>query len=137
KKTGFVYPGIGTPFERCTFCVGPMNNPVTGIPGATDPANPGQPFWSMAPASMAWESTPGIPLSGPQLCANLLNKELNGNREPADLLEHIEHEPLVNWAFNPGTRPDGMARTTPPISHQDFIAAFEEWIADGSPCPTD
>jgi alcohol dehydrogenase (cytochrome c) len=57
EKTGIVYPGIGTPFERCTSCHGSANNPVTGIPGTTNPAlNPGQSFWLMAPAFMAWES---------------------------------------------------------------------------------
>lgn len=45
ENTGVVNPGIGAPFERCTFCHGAVNDPVTGIPGTTNPAvNPGQPF---------------------------------------------------------------------------------------------
>jgi alcohol dehydrogenase (cytochrome c) len=137
EKTGIVYPGIGAPFERCTSCHGKSNNPVTGIPGTTNPAfHPNKPFWLMAPASMAWESTPGIPLSGPQLCANLLNKKLNGNRTPDDLLMHIEYEPLVLWAYHPGIRPNGQLRTKPPISHQALIQAFKRWIAEGTPCPS-
>jgi cytochrome c553 len=138
EGTGIVEIGTGTPFEHCTFCHGTKNDPVTGIPGTTNPAgeDPTAPFWALAPASMAWESTPGVPLAGAQLCANLLNKELNGNRTPSDLLNHTEHEPLVLWAFNPGTQPNGKPRTTPPISHQALVQAFEEWIAEGTPCPT-
>jgi hypothetical protein len=84
---------------------------------------------------MAWESAPGVPLSGAQLCANLLNKKLNGKRKPNDLLMHIEHEPLVLWTFNPGVRPTGEARSTPPLSHDALSEAFKQWIAEGTPCP--
>jgi alcohol dehydrogenase (cytochrome c) len=136
EDTGFVYPGTGTDFEHCTFCHGNKNDPVTGIPGTTNPHfNPGQPFWFLAPASMAWESEPGVPLNGPQLCAALLDKTLNGNREPKDLLHHVKTEPLVKWSFNPGTRLNGEERTKPPISHEALIRAFQEWIKEGTPCP--
>ena len=64
-----------------------------------------------------------------QMCANLLNKQLNGNRDPEDLLSHIENEPLVKRAYDPGTRPNGQPRTTPPISHRALIQAFQQWIA--------
>ena len=76
-----------------------------------------------------------MPLAGRQLCANLLDPNLNGNREPKDLLHHIKTEPLVLWSFKPGTRPNGEPRTTPPISHDPFVHAFDDWIAAGTPCP--
>jgi hypothetical protein len=136
EHTGFVYPGEGAPFEHCIFCHGTKNDPVTGIPGTTNPHfNPGQPFWFLAPASMAWESSPGVPLTGPRLCANLLNKALNGNRTPEDLLHHIKTEPLVDWSFHPGTQPNGKPRTTPPYGKARLVSAFEKWIAEGTPCP--
>lgn len=91
-----VGPGIGPPYERCTSCYGAANDPVTGIPGTTNPRfDPGQPFWALAPVSMAWESAPDVPLSGPKLCASLLDTSLNGHRTPEDLLKHISTEPLV------------------------------------------
>ena len=40
----------------------------------------------------------------------------------------VETEPLVLWSWNPGTRPDGEQSTTPPISHDLFVNAFEKWI---------
>jgi alcohol dehydrogenase (cytochrome c) len=135
EKTGIVEPGEGPPFERCNSCHGTKNDPVTGIPGAFKPGEPDKTFWFLAPASMAWESAPGIPLTGVELCHSLLNKKLNGNRAPKDLLAHIRNEPLVNWSFNPGTKPNGEPRTTPPYNHEELIAAFAEWIAEGTPCP--
>jgi alcohol dehydrogenase (cytochrome c) len=131
-----VYPGMGTPYEHCTDCHGTKNDPVTGIPGTTNPNfHPGEPFWALAPASMAWESEPGVPLTGPQLCTALLDMSKNGKRTPAELLEHITNEPLVKWAFNPGIEQNGKPRTTPPIPQAALIQAFEEWIAEGTPCP--
>jgi hypothetical protein len=35
------------------------------------------------------------------------------DRTLVDLLHHLENEPLVKSAFNPGTRPNGEPRTTP------------------------
>jgi hypothetical protein len=129
--------GMGTPYERCTFCHGTTNDPVTGIPGTTNPmgTDPTAPFWAVAPASMAWESEPGVPLNGATLCANLLNTQLNGNRTPEQLLEHITNEPLVNWSFNPGIGQNGNPRTTPPIPHDQLIQSFQIWINEGTPCP--
>jgi cytochrome c553 len=129
--------GIGAPFLRCISCHGNKNDSKTGIPGAEDPEHPRKPFWSMAPAPMAWESAPGVPLTGAKLCARLKDKSLNGNRELKDTLHHLETEPLVNWAFNPGTRLNGESRTTPPISHAELIRQFKKWMADGAPCPSD
>jgi len=137
EGTGIVQPGMGPPFERCTFCHENHNNPITGIPGTTNPEGPDPtaPFWALAPAMMAWESAPGVPLHGATLCANLKNKKLNGNRELGDLLHHLETEPLVLWSYHPGTRPNGQPRTTPPISHDGLIQAFQQWMAEGAPCP--
>jgi hypothetical protein len=69
-----------------------------------------------------------------RLCAALLNKRLNGDRTPNDLLIHITDEPLVNWAYNPSTRPNGEPRTIPPLSHDALIQAFKQWMAEGVPC---
>jgi hypothetical protein len=51
-------------------------------------------------------------------------------------LHHHETEPVVNWSFRPGTRPNGEPRTTPPVSHEALIEAFEKWMAEGAPYPT-
>jgi hypothetical protein len=51
------------------------------------------------------------------------------------LLDHVRTEPLVLWAWHPGTRPNGEGRTTPPLSHEAFVNTFEKWIDTGAPCP--
>jgi len=114
-----------------------MNDSVTGIPGTTNPkgTDPTAPFWALAPVSMAWESAPGVPLNGAQLCASLLDKTKNGNRTPAQLLEHITNEPLVKWAFAPGIGQNGKPRTTPPVPQAELIQWFNVWIGEGTPCP--
>jgi alcohol dehydrogenase (cytochrome c) len=137
EKTGTVNPGEGLSFLRCGACHGARNDPMTGIPGAEDPAHPGQPFWLMAPASMTFEKLPGVALSGPELCAHIKDKSRNGNRELADTLHHIATEFLVLWAWDPGKRPNGEMRTTPPIGHDDFVLDFSKWMNDGAPCPTE
>ena len=137
EKTGTVRPGQGFAFLLCGACHGAHNDPVTGIPGAEDPAHPGQTFWLMAPAKMAFERSPGVALTGPELCAHLKDKSVNGNRELADTLHHIATEFLVVWAWDPGKRPNGEMRTTPPIGHNDFLLDFTKWMGDGAPCPSE
>jgi len=137
ENTGIVSLGIGSPIQRCSSCHGTKNDPATGIPGAVDPAKPGEAFWFTAPASMAWEKTPGVALSGPELCARLKDKTRNGNRELKDTLHHLATEFLVLWAWNPGTRLNGEPRTTPPLSHDAFVKAFADWMDKGAPCPAE
>jgi cytochrome c553 len=125
----------GAPFGRCDTCHGTENNPTTGIPGAEDQKT-GTTAWHLAPVEMAWESAPGVPLTGAELCAQLTDPKRNGGRNLHQLLDHIKTEPLVLWAWNPGTRLNGEARTTPPLSHEEFVNTFEKWIDTGAPCPT-
>jgi hypothetical protein len=138
-ETNFtIYPGEGPLFERCIACHGAANDPVTGIPGTTNRHfNPGQPFWFMPPKSIAWESAPGVPFTGPELCAQIKDNTRNGNRELTDVLSHLNTKPLALWPFNHDTRPDGQPRTTPPpLSHAGFVKAFGQWIDEGAPCPS-
>ena len=124
----------GAPFARCASCHGTENNPTTGIPGAKDEKT-GATAWHLAPVEMAWESSPGVPLTGAELCAQLKDPARNGDRTLHDLLVHVQTEPLVLWAWNPGTQPNGEGRTKPPLTHEEFVSTFEKWIGTGAPCP--
>jgi hypothetical protein len=117
----------GALVARCTHCHQDQNDAATGIPGAKG--------WQIAPLRMAWESSPGIPMDGPQLCAVLLDRTRNNDRNLRQLLEHMS-TPLVEWAWSPGTRWNGERRTTPPISHGEFVQAFKEWTDAGAECPS-
>jgi alcohol dehydrogenase (cytochrome c) len=123
----------GAPFGRCNTCHGTANNPSTGIPGAEN--EDGSIAWHLAPAEMAWESAPGIPLTGAELCAQLKDPARNGDRTLHDLLVHVQTEPLVLWAWKPGIRPNGQPRTKPPLTHDEFVDIFQKWIESGAPCP--
>lgn len=100
---------------RCSTCHAADN--VGLIPGA--------PHWALAPRSMAWEG-----LSDAELAAALKDPLKNGNRSLADLDKHLAEDALVGWAWSPGEN-----RQPPPLSRDEFLAAFRQWVAAGAPVP--
>lgn len=117
--------GGGAPVARCTSCHGEQNDDARGIPGACG--------WHLAPLEMAWERSPGIAKTGPELCT--MFRTLSRNQEQA-MLRHLDTQ-LVRWAWNPGSRWNGTPRTPPPIGREEFMAAFTEWMQTGFDCPTE
>ena len=107
----------GVPTLHCETCHQDSN--------VADGAVPGAPHWGLAPLSMAWEG-----LNPAQLCTNLKDTQLNGERELDDLLQHMTQDALVLWAWTPGG-----GRNTPPLSNADFVAAVTAWVEAGGPCP--
>ena len=65
-----------------------------------------------------------------ELCAQLKDPACNGRRNLAMLLEHVSHDPLVLWGWAPGGK-----RTTTPLPHDKFVAAFATWIGAEGACP--
>ena len=116
----------GAAGKRCNECHQAMNQ-VNGVPGAAG--------WRLAPLAMAWESESGEALSAPALCRRLVERRRNGGRNPAALVAHLDEEPLVRWAWNPGDDVAGAARSAPPLSHDAFMQAVRAWVAGGAPCP--
>jgi hypothetical protein len=118
----------GVEMKRCAACHGIANDNAAGVPGRID--------WHAAPASMTTESSPGVPKPGGELCADMKDRSKNGNRDLAQLLEFVETDPFIMWAWDPGTRPNGTPRTTPPPhAYFDFVRTFRAWIDAGAPCP--
>lgn len=114
--------GLGAPAMRCTACHGDTDNAASAVPGA--------PRWSLAPASMDWSGRDAA-----ALCRMLTDRTRNGDRDHAALLHHLSEDPLVQWAWAPGSRADGGRRAPAPLSQADFHAAAHAWIAAGAPCP--
>jgi hypothetical protein len=112
----------GAVAARCYACHRDENNEVTGLPGA--------PHWQLAPVSMGWQG-----LAPGELCTVLKNPQLNGNRSLADLVQHMDEDKLVQWAWNPGKDIDGKAREPVPIPHAEFVSLVKEWVALGGVCP--
>lgn len=108
---------------NCNTCHNSENNKYSGVPGA--------PHWSLAPASMGWEG-----LSRAQIAERLLDKSTNGNRSHVELIKHMTEDDLVLWAWQPGVDAEGVQRTIPPVSKEDFKKAVEIWFANGAVIPT-
>lgn len=105
---------------QCQTCHQDHNQPASGVPGAPD--------WHLAPLRMAWEGlTPG------ELCRVILDPARGGMR-PEKLVAHL-NTGLVRWAWAPGTTAEGASRTTPPLSHEQFVELARQWVANGSECP--
>jgi hypothetical protein len=60
----------------------------------------------------------------------LIDRNRNGNRSLADLLEHVAADRLVMAGWSPG-----FGRPIPPLSHEVFVQRFREWIEGGAQCP--
>jgi hypothetical protein len=114
--------GHGAPAMRCTACHGRANDAASGVPGADED-------WHLAPLSMGWEG-----LGVGQICRNLTDPAKNGGRTGRQVIDHLQTN-LVRWAWSPGVTAHGIARTSPPLSHADFVAAAQRWIDAGAPCP--
>jgi hypothetical protein len=85
---------------------------------------------------MRWQDANDQPLSSAGVCHALLDRAKNNGMDGPALLKHHVEEPLVLWAWNPGRRPDGTMRSSPPLTHEEFVAATRAWIAAGTPCPS-
>jgi mono/diheme cytochrome c family protein len=120
----------GVEMKRCAACHGIRNNPETGAPGRID--------WYQAPISMSTESSPGVPKTGPQMCADLKDPSKKGGRDLAVLAAFIKFDGFITWAWDPGARANGELRTTPPIdTHDAFVQVINRWIEAGAPCPSE
>jgi hypothetical protein len=115
--------GNGAPGLPCTTCHATRNPPASY--GAHVP--PGAPAWRLPPPE---HKMIFIGLSKAGLCATIKDPQRNGNRNLAALLEHVSHDKLVLWGWDPGA---GRAPVT--IPHDAFVASFKTWIAGGAPCP--
>jgi hypothetical protein len=108
---------------ECATCHQERNSEALGIPGGP----PGAPHWGLPPADtpMVFEG-----LSSRVLCQQLKDPAQTGGRDLSALLDHVSHDALVLWGWAPGG-----TRTTPPLSHERFVAEFRTWVRSGGACP--
>jgi hypothetical protein len=114
--------GRGTAAMRCTNCHQDENSQHLHAP-------PGRQDWRLPPPSMrlAWQG-----LTVGEICRALKDPAKNGGKSPAQLIEHVRDDHFVNWGWNPGP-----GRTTPPVSHDEFVAQVRAWVQTGSACPNE
>ncbi len=107
----------------CSTCHQDRNSEALGIAGGP----PGAPKWGLPPAEIPMVFQGKTPTA---LCEQLKDPERNNHRTLAMLLDHVAHDPLVGWGWNPGGK-----RTLPPMSRDKLVAAFTVWVAADGACP--
>ena len=110
--------GHGITAMRCTTC----HQTANFEPGRV----PGHPNWHLAPASMAWQQK-----SLAEICAQVKDPARNGGHSLTQMVEHMAHDSLVGWAWNPG-----VGREPAPGSQASFGALVKAWADSGAACPT-
>ena len=77
--------------------------------------------------------TLGRPQENPETAGELFRQlrdpAQNGNRTPAEIVEHLR-TPLVLWGWNPGE-----GRKPIPMPYEEFLGYMTEWVQKGAVCP--
>jgi hypothetical protein len=109
--------GRGVTAMRCTTCHQAAN---------FDPGHvPGNPKWQLAPLSMAWQRR-----SLADICAQVKDPARNGGHKLDEIVEHMAHDDLVGWAWQPGAD-----REPAPGTQAAFGALIKAWADSGAACP--
>jgi hypothetical protein len=91
---------------------------------------------NMPPGNLTWHlPRKDMPLvfqgkSPRQLADQLKDPRRNGGKTLEQLVEHVTHDKLVLWGWEPG-----VGRTKPPLSHYEFAKKFREWVEKGAASP--
>ena len=83
-------------------------------------------FWQLAPIEADWFDRSSV-----EICQQLRDPELNGGRDMMALAEHLDHDLILHWAWNPGG-----GREPAPYSLQEHVDDILIWGVAGMPCPT-
>lgn len=111
--------GKGIYSMKCSNCHQPTNVPGIGTP-------PGNPKWALPPADMkmVFEGR-----TARQLALQIMDYKRNGHKDKAKLIEHAR-DTLVKAGWNMGE-----GRKPPPLSYDEFVAVWDEWINKGGVAP--
>jgi mono/diheme cytochrome c family protein len=112
--------GLGLYAMKCGSC-----HQLANVPGEHMP--PGTPNWHLPPPEtpMVFEGrTPR------ELALQLKDKARNGGKTLEEILDHVEKDNLVVWAWEPGE-----GRSKPPLAHAEFVARMREWVRNGAVVP--
>jgi hypothetical protein len=112
--------GHGVTAMRCDTC-----HQTTNLPGAHMP--PGNPKWALPKPELKMVF---VGRSPGELCKQIKDPKQNGGRSLEELFDHVAHDDLVGWGWNPG---DG--RALPPLSRPETAAQMKIWIDGGAACP--
>jgi hypothetical protein len=111
--------GKGLYAMKCMNCHQPTKTPGLYTP----PANP---KWALPPADMKMVFQGRSPR---ELALQIMDPKRNGHKNKAQLLTHAKDD-LVKVAWNMGE-----GRKPPPITYNEFVAAWNDWINKGGIAP--
>lgn len=102
----------------CRTCHQVTNSPLLHGP-------PGSESWELAPLEMQWWNK-----TSREICEQIKNPETNGDRTLEDVADHITHDALVLWGWDPGP-----GRESAPYSPEEVERFILDWAEAGAPCP--
>lgn len=107
----------------CATCHREQNSEAWGVAGGP----PGAPHWGLPPRDMPMVFEGRSPK---ELCEQLKDPEMSGHDDLDGFIEHLTHDKLVHWGWEPGGD-----RSTPPLAYEVFLSQAKTWVAMGAPCP--
>jgi hypothetical protein len=113
--------GHGAVAMECTTCHGAKNFEATATVTI-----PGHENWHLAPIAMAWEGR-----SLRDICVQLKDRKRNGGKSLRQIVEHMSHDSLVGWGWQPGN-----GRTPAPGTQKQLGELIQAWVDAGAHCPS-
>ena len=113
---------IGAETLLCSTCHLARGSGVNPTPHAAPQVDAD---WLLAPVEAEWFGK-----SSEEICRQLRNPELNGDRDMLELAAHLDHDVILHWAWNPGG-----GREPAPYSLQEHVDDILAWGTAGFPCP--
>ena len=83
--------------------------------------------WQLAPVEADWFGK-----TSQEVCTQLRDPDRNGGRTMIELAQHLNHDLILHWAWNPGG-----GREAAPYSLQEHIDDLLVWGVAGFPCESD
>jgi hypothetical protein len=110
--------GVGAVGMQCPTCHNSKNFDAGGVPGHES--------WHLAPIEMAWEGR-----SLREICLQLKDRKRNGGKSIKQIVEHMAHDSLVGWGWQPDA-----GRTPAPGTQKQFGELMQAWMDAGAHCPS-
>jgi len=83
--------------------------------------------WQLAPVEAEWFGKSSI-----EVCNQLRDPAQNGDRDFLAIAQHLDHDLILHWAWNPGG-----GREPAPYSLQEHVNDVLAWGVAGQPCEND
>lgn len=115
---------IGAETLVCSTCHALRETGINDVPHAAPQVAMN---WQLAPVEAEWFGK-----SSTDVCNQLRDPERNGGRSLIELAQHLDHDLILHWAWEPGG-----GREMAPYSLQEHIDDILAWGTAGFPCSND